>query len=227
MSFDEIVNIVNSATCPESFASDMNVGDYVDGKSRLICEYYPSEESSDYSHIDEVQDCAQIALHTHGVEIDIDGKNLLIHESQIILVDYYHFDDTIEYNRSDSRGNRVALGSLLGGPVIGAAIGFATSFGKGHKHIVSDNLVVAYWNKDSKRLETITLEMRKKEEIERGSVSKLIDLWHREQKINKETARKPTGGYIAGASSSGCLVFFALIIPGMYAAFSIIKNIIC
>lgn len=86
----------------------------------------------------------------------IDDVRVNIHNSQIIVFDCYYFDDTVEYQRSDSRGSRVGLGLMLAGP-IGAAVGLASSFGKGHKHVKSHNLIIAYWNTVTKQKE-ITMQ---------------------------------------------------------------------
>lgn len=90
----------------------------------------------------------------------IDDVRVNIHNSQIIVFDCYYFDDTVEYQRSDSRGSRVGLGLMLAGP-IGAAVGLASSFGKGHKHVKSHNLIIAYWNTVTKQKEITNSKIRK------------------------------------------------------------------
>lgn len=226
MILDDIIDVIEEAEYPISFPDDLNVGKSVGGEKGEIClTFFPSDTCSIFSSVENVQDDAIVVVHTHGIEVDIDGKNILIHNSQIIIFDWYHFDDTIEYKRSDSRINRVCLGAVLGGPVIGAAIGLAASLGKGKTHIVSDNLVIAYWNIETRGKEIILLETRK--DLSEKKVSKIVDYWHEQENINKNTGRHPSGDFKAGVSSSGCFLILLVFLPCIYGFLYFFKSFVC
>ena len=116
---------------------------------------------------------------------------------------------------------------MLGGPIIGAAIGLATSFGKGKKHVKRDNLVIGYWDAQSKTQQVINMQEPKDSEV--GSVEKLVNCWKEQIKINKETGRKAVGSNMAGIDSSdGCLLLLLVgIAPILAAMYKLVEVFIC
>ena len=213
MILDDLQEIIDTSECPVSLPDEMNIGTEVlddDFENAKIFEYFPEQSCDAFAHINEFKDNAYVKIHTHGVCVQIGDTKVNIHNSQLFLFDYWHFDDTVEYNRSDSRGSRVALGSMLGGPIVGAAIGLAASFGKGKKHVKRDNLVIGYWDAQSKTQQVINLSS--------GQI-----------KINKETGRKAVGSNMAGIDSSdGCLLLLLVgIVPILAAMYKLVEVFIC
>ena len=171
--------------------------------TRKLLEFFPSDNCSAFANIRQYQDNACVSVHTHGIEVTIDGTSIYIHNSQIIVFECYYFDDKVEFQRSDSRGARVGMGMLLAGP-IGAAVGLASSFGKGNKHITSHNLIIAFWDIETQEKEIIELEDRKG--VKENAVPNLIEYWKEQIKINEETGRKAVGDYKAGVKKQVVLV---------------------
>ena len=230
MILDDLQEIIDTSECPVSFPDEMNIGTEVlddDFENAKIFEYFPEKSCDAFAHINEFKDNAYVKIHTHGVCVQIGDTKVNIHNSQLFLFDYWHFDDTVEYNRSDSRGSRVALGSMLGGPIVGAAIGLAASFGKGKKHVKRDNLVIGYWDAQSKTQQVINMQEPKDSEV--GSVEKLVNCWKEQIKINKETGRKAVGSNMAGIDSSdGCLLLLlGGIVPILAAMYKLVEVFIC
>lgn len=182
MTLENILEKIKSAQFPTDFPADLNIGDcdYYDERNDKLLNFYPSSSCSAFSHVRRVQDDANVVVHTHGIELCIDGTRVKIHNSQIITFDYYSFDGDVEFNRADTRGNRVALGWMLAGP-IGAAVGLACSFGKRKKHVSSHNLILAYWNISKRKKEIVELEDTKgvKDEI----VPKLVEYWQEQRSL--------------------------------------------
>ena len=140
------------------------------------------------------------------------------------MFDYYVEDETVEYNRSDTRLYRVLMGGLLAGPV-GALGGLATSFGRGHKHIKCNTLVIAYWNVETKKKELICLDDYK--DFKKHEVSILVDYWREQVKINEETGRKPEGTDKAGIEPAGCMgVLIPFIFIGTFSVYEIFECLI-
>lgn len=229
MILDDLQEIIDNAKCPEIFPEDLNIGGcmLIDDDSNKLFDWNPEDNCDAFAHIKEYQDKACIYIHTHGISVQIDDTKANIHNSQIIVFDYWHLDDTIEYNRSDTRGARIAIGTLLGGPILGAAIGLAASFGKGKKNVKRDNVVVAFWDTQTKSLQIINLQEPK--DSEPGSVKKMIDYWKKQIQINDETGRKPVGDNKAGVSNaSGCLpIILVAISPLIATMYKIIETLIC
>ena len=211
MILDDIQEIIDNAKCPETFPSDLNIGycPMKDKNSQKLFEFFPSDECDAFSEIRSYTDMAYVGIHTHGIEVKINSIKVYIHNSQIILFDYWHFDDTFEYKRSDTRAARVGTGIMLGGPVLGAAIGLATSFGKGKKHLKCDNLVIAYWDAQTRTQQVI--ELQEPKDSEPGSVKALVDYWKLHVEANEKYGRKAGGSYNAGVSTgSGCMLLFVI-----------------
>lgn len=188
-------------------------------------EFFPDDSCSALAKVRQYQEAACVTVHTHGIEVVVDDVRINIHNSQIIVFDCYYFDDTVEYKRSDSRGSRVGLGMMLAGP-IGAAVGLATSFGKSNKHIVSHNLVIAYWDANTKQKEIIQLENRKG--VAQNIAPRLVDYWHEQVRINQETGRTPTGNNKAGVGDAGCLsVLLPLVVVGLYTCYKVVEYVVC
>lgn len=226
MILDDILEKIREAQCPASFSNDLNIGTYyIDDKSQKLFEFFPSDLCSAFANIRQYQENACVTVHTHGIEVAIDDVRVNIHNSQIIVFDCYYFDDTVEYQRSNSRGSRVGLGLMLAGP-IGAAVGLASSFGKGHKHVKSHNLIIAYWNTVTKQKEIIELENTKG--VAENVAHKLVEYWQEQVKINEETGRTPTGDSKAGVSDVGCLsVLLPFGLVGLYACYKVLEQVIC
>ena len=229
MILDDLQDIIDNANCPESFPEDLNIGacKFSDDDSQKLFEWLPEDNCDAFAHIKKYQENACIYIHTHGISVQIDGIKVNIHNSQIIVFDYWHFDDTVEYKRSDTRGARIATGVLLGGPILGAAVGLATSFGKGKKHEKYDNVVIAFWDIKTKSMQIINLQEPKKSEP--GSVKKMIDYWKKQIQVNEETGRKPVGDNKAGVGeASGCMLFLLVgLSPLLAAMYKIIEILIC
>lgn len=229
MILDDLQEIIDNAKCPETFPEDLNIGvcKLSDDDSQKLYDWLPETNCDAFAHIKEYQDNACISIHTHGISVQIDGTKVNIHNSQIIVFDYWHFDDTVEYKRSDTRGARVATGIILGGPILGAAVGLATSFGKGKKHVKCDNVVIAFWDIKTKSLQIINLQEPKKSDP--GSVKKMIDYWKKQIHVNEETGRKPVGDYMAGVGkASGCILLLLVgLSPFLAAMYKIIEALIC
>lgn len=229
MILDDLQEIIDNAKCPEIFPEDLNIGGcmLIDDDSNKLFDWNPEDNCDAFAHIKEYQDKACIYIHTHGISVQIDDTKANIHNSQIIVFDYWHLDDTMEYNRSETRGARIAIGTLLGGPILGAAIGLATSFGKGKKHVKRDNVVIAFWDIQTKSLQIINLQESK--ESEAGSVKKMIDYWKKQRQINEETGRKAVGDNKAGVSdASGCLsILLVGISPLLATMCKIIETFVC
>lgn len=162
MILDDIQEIIDNAKCPETFPEDLNIGGcmFVDDDSQKLFDWSPNENCDAFAHIRDYKDNACIYIHTHGIRVEIGDTKVNIHNSQIIVFDYWHFDDTVEFKRSDSRGARVMAGTLLAGPIVGAALGLASSFGKGKTHVKRDNVVIAYWDIQTKSMQIINLQER-------------------------------------------------------------------
>ena len=217
MILDDIQEIIDNAKCPDSFPSDLNIGycPMKDNDSQKLFEFFPSDTCDAFSSIKQYQDMAYVAIHTHGIEVKIDGIRVYIHNSQIILFDYWHFDDTVKYKRSDSRASRIGMGALLAGggipgAIVGGAIGLATSFGTGKKHLKRDILVIAYWDVQTRTQQIIELQERK--DSEKDSVKALIDYWKLHVQANEKTGRKAAGDFNSGVTTgnSGCLLLLTI-----------------
>ncbi len=230
---DDIEEIIESAECPNSFPEDLNIGHCSlskDGSQNLFL-FYPSDSCDAFSGVRQAKDDAYIRIHSHGISVSIDGIKVNVHNSQIILFDCWHFDDTVVYKRSDSRAERVQMGALLAGggipgAIIGGAIGLATSFGKGKKHLICDILVLAYWDIETKKINIIELQERKGDN--RGTAQKMVDYWNEEKSINEKTGRKAVGDQIAGVGTSdGCFgVLLAIAIPSFVFLYNIAKYLV-
>lgn len=229
MILDDIQEIIDNAKCPETFPEDLNIGGcmFVDDDSQKLFDWSPNENCDAFAHIRDYKDNACIYIHTHGIRVEIGDTKVNIHNSQIIVFDYWHFDDTVEYKRSDSRGARVMAGTLLAGPIVGAALGLASSFGKGKTHVKRDNVVIAYWDIQTKSMQIINLQER--ENSEPGSVKKMIDYWKKQIQINIETGRKPIGDHKAGVGeASGCLILILVgLSPLLVAMYKLIETMLC
>jgi hypothetical protein len=229
MILDDIQEIIDNAKCPETFPEDLNIGGcmFVDDDSQKLFDWSPNENCDAFAHIRDYKDNACIYIHTHGIRVEIGDTKVNIHNSQIIVFDYWHFDDTVEYKRSESRGARVMAGTLLAGPIVGAALGLASSFGKGKTHVKRDNVVIAYWDIQTKSMQIINLQER--ENSEPGSVKKMIDYWKKQIQINKETGRKPIGDHKAGVGeASGCLILILVgLSPLLVAMYKLIETMLC
>lgn len=212
MILDDIQEIIDNAKCPETFPSDLNIGycPMKDKNSQKLFEFSPNDKCDAFSEITSYTDMAYVGIHTHGIEIGIKDIKVYIHNSQIILFDYWHFDDTAEYKRSDTRAARVGIGILLGGPIIGAAAGLASSFGKGKKHLKFDNLVIAYWDVQTRTQQII--ELQERDDSESGSVEALVDYWKLHVEANEKYGRIAGGSYNAGVSkgNSGCMLLLVI-----------------
>ena len=227
MILDDIIEKIKEAQFPEFVPDDLNIGnsDYSDDRNGQLFSFYPSDTCSAFANIRGYQDDACVTVHTHVIEVYIDKTQLNIHNSQIIVFDYYFFDDTIEYQKADTRGARIGLGFRLAGP-IGATIGLASSFGKGNKHIVSHNLIISYWNLETKAKEFIVLE--NEEGVKDNVVPKLVEYWREQVEINKETGRKPMGDDKAGVEKNGCLgVLIPFIVAGLYFCCELVELVLC
>jgi len=220
MTLDEICAIVESATFPKSFPSNLNIGKWITDdceRSNQLVEFNPEENNCTiFSNVKNYERLAEIFLHTHGVQIRINGIRYNIHNSQIIQMNVFHFDDTVEIERSNTRGSRVALGAMLAGggipgAVIGGTIGLLTSFGKYNKKLVEDYIVISYWDIPTKSKQNVILKHNKD-----GSGKGLyafIEMWHEEREKNENTKREPMGNELAGISpNSGCLGIVALLL---------------
>lgn len=229
MILDDLQEIIENAKCPETFPEDLNIGDcsYLDDDCQKLFDWSPEDNCDAFAHIKKYQDNACLYIHTHGISVQIDDTKVFIHNSQIVVFDYWHFDDTVEYKRSDTRGARVATGLLLGGPILGAAVGLATSFGKGKKHLKYDNVVIAFWDIKTKSLQIINLQEQKGSEP--GSVKKMIDYWKKQKQINEESGRKPVGNNKAGTGgASGCMLLLLVgMSPLLGAIYIVIESLIC
>ncbi|MBO5466485.1 MAG: hypothetical protein J6A02_03470 [Prevotella sp.] len=229
MILDDLQEIIDNAKCPNMYLENLNIGacNLLVDDSKKIFNWSPEHNCYAFSHIKMYQDNACIYIHTHGISVQIDDTKVNIHNSQIIVFDYWHFDDTVEYKRSDTRGARVVTGLLLGGPILGTAVGLATSFGKGKKHIKCDNVVIAFWDIKTKSLQIINLQEPKKSE--QGSVQKMIDYWKKQKHINEETGREPVGENKAGVcDTSGCMFLLLLgLSPLLATIYTIIETLIC
>ena len=227
MIFDDIIDKINEAQYPSTLPEDMNIGIELitDGVRGNLFEFYPNNTCSAFSSIKRYQDDACVTVHTHGIDVTIDGIRVNIHNSQIIALDYYFFDDTVQYQKSDSRGARVGVGLLLAGP-IGAAVGLASSFGKGNKHIVSHNLIISYWNIETMQKEIIELVDRKG--VKDNIIPNLVECWKEQVKTNEDTGRKAWGDNMAGVGEAGCLGFIApFIVAGGFSCYKIIEYLLC
>lgn len=227
MIFDDIIDKIKEAQFPSSLPDDMNIGVQLlaDERNGKLLEFYPNDTCSAFSDIKRYQDDACVIVHTHGIDVSIGGTRVNIHNSQIIALDYYYFDDTIQYQKLDSRGARVGLGLLLAGPV-GAAVGLASSFGKGNKHIVSHNLIISYWNIETRQKEIIELEDRIG--VKDNIIPNLVECWKEQVKINEETGRKAMGDNKPGVGEAGCLGFLLpFIIAGGYSCYKVIEYLLC
>ncbi len=226
MILDDLQEIIDNAKCPNEFPEDLNIGGvvFLDGKSY---EWTPDDNCDAFVHIKEYKDNAGIYIHTHGISVQIGDTNVNIHNSQIVVFDYWHFDDIVEYRRSDSRKERIMAGFLLAGPIVGATLGLASSFGKGKKHLKCDNVVIAFWDVKTRTLQVINLQ--ESDNSEPGSVKNMIDNWKRQIQINAETGRKPIGDNKAGVSeASGCmLLLIAGITPLLVLGYVLIESLIC
>ena len=230
---DDIEEIIDSAVCPDSFPEDLNIGNYLLSKegSQDLFVFYPSDSCDAFNGVRQAKDDAYVRIHSHGISVTIDGIKVNIHNSQIILFDCWHFDDTVEYKRSDSRAERVQMGALLAGggipgAVIGGVIGLATSFGKGKKHLKCDNLVLAFWDIETRKINIIELQERKGSDP--GKVQKMVDYWNEEKSINEETGRKAVGDHVAGiGASEGCFgILLAIAIPSVALLYNLAKYLI-
>ena len=229
MILDDLQEIIDKAKCPESFPEDLNIGGcmFVDDNSQKLFEWVPENNCDAFAHIKEYKDNACIYIHTHGISVQIGDTKVYIHNSQIVVFDYWHFDDTVEYKRSDSRGARVMAGTILAGPIVGAALGLASSFGKGKKHLKRDNVVIAFWDIKTKSLQIINLQ--EPDNSESGSVKKMIDYWKQQIQVNAETGRKPIEDNKAGVGeASGCMLLLLVgISPLLAIAYKLIESFIC
>lgn len=226
MIFEDLMNVIENTKYPVLIPEDMSIGERIyDERNDKLFEFFPNNYCSAFSSVRQYQDTAEVIVHTHGIEVNIDGICLYIHNFQVIVFDYFYLDETIEYKKADSRGARIGAGLILAGPM-GAIVGLATSFGKGRKHIKSNNILIAYWNIETKQKEIILLE--NKEETSRDTVSKLIECWNEQKKLNEETGRKPLSGYNSGITSSGCLISFISVsfFLGIYACYKLFDIIL-
>ena len=226
MIYDDILEKIKEAQCPTSFSGDLNIGEaYADYRNQKYVEFFPNDLCSAFTKIRQYQEAACVTVHTHGIEVDIDGVRLNIHNSQIIVFDYFYFDDTMEFKRSETRGSRVGLGWMLAGPV-GAAVGLATSFGKSKEHIICHFLIIAYWNTITKQKEIIQLEDKKG--VTENVVPNLVDYWQEQVTINQETGRTPIGDNKAGVGEAGCLsVILLFAFVGFFTCYRIIEHVVC
>lgn len=230
MILDDLQEFIDTAKCPETFPEEVNIGSWMlgdDDEGDKLFEFYPQDSCDAFAHIQKYHDDAYIKIHSHGISIQIDDTKINIHNSQIFVFDFWHFDDTIEYKKSDSRGARVALGTMLGGPIVGAAIGLATSFGKGKKHLKRDNLVIGFWDIKTRTKQIINLQ--EGNDSQSGSVKRMIDFWKEQVQINKETGREPVGKDIAGVSeASGCMTLLIIGLSSLFVAmYTLIEMTLC
>ncbi len=225
MIYDDILEIIKEAQYPISLSGNLNIGEaYADDRNQKYFEFFPCDVCSAFSNVRQYQEAACVTVHTHGIEVVIDGVRVNIHNSQIIVFDYIYFDDTIEFKRSETRGSRVGLGWMLAGP-IGATVGLASSFGKGNEHITSHILIIAYWNTVTKAKEIIQLEDKKG--VAENVVPKLVDYWREQIAINQETGRLPIGANKAGVGEAGCLnVLLLFAFVSLYICYAIIEQAI-
>lgn len=213
MILDDIVDKIKEAELPPYFPERMNIGiETSDIINDELLEYNPSENNcTAFAHIKEYKDDVFVAVHTHGIVVNVGDTELRIHNSQIIVFDYYFFDDYVKYKKSENRGDKIFCGTLFGGP-IGAAIGLALSFGEGTRHSVFYNLIIAYWNYETKQKEVISIFDTRwiKEKI----IPKLVENWKEQVNINEETGREPAGDKMVGVEkvSDGCGWIFYLMI---------------
>lgn len=226
MIYDDIIDKIKEAQYPTCFPEDLNIGvAYFDDINQQLFEYFPSDTCSALINVRQYQEASCVIVHTHGIEVVIDDVRINIHNSQIIVFDCYYFDDTVEYKRSDSRSSRIGLGMMLAGP-IGAAVGLATSFGKSNKHIVSHNLIIAYWNTSTKQKEIIELENRKG--VDQNITPRLVEYWQEQVRMNQETGRTPIGNNKASVGDAGC---FSVLLPyvavGLYTCYKVIEYVVC
>lgn len=222
---EELQTIIDNAVCPQEFPADLKVGHcYMSNPdSQELFEFYPSDECDVFSNIRTFVDNAYVSVHTHGIGVQIKNSSIQIHNSQIIVFDCWHWDETVEYKRSDTRASKVILGTMLAGP-LGAAAGLAASFGKGKKHMNRDILVIAYWDINTRKQQLINLIAKK--DTEEGKIQRMVSHWENNVKINNETGRKAVTSN-TGAGSSGCMVFLAtILLPSLFCVYQLFKFII-
>lgn len=217
---EEIDAFAESAKCPESFPKDLNIGPWLigDGRSNHLVKFDPQSTNCDvFSSIHEIKDTSEIFCHSHGIKIHVGNIEYNRHNSQIIIMEAWRFDDTISYNRSDSRAARIGMGVLLGGPIVGAALGLASSFGRGKKHIVTDILEIYFWDVNTKQKQWISLQYGK--DVSAYELMSFVEFWKEQKRINEETGRKAIGDECAGLSSNngGCFGSILLAITATVA----------
>ena len=208
MKLEEIDAIAESSKYPEAFPKDLNIGPWLieDERSNPLVKFDPQATNcSAFSSIHEIKDTAEIFCHSHGIQIHVGNIRYNIHNSQIIVMEAWRFDDTITYSRSDTRAARIITGILLGGPIVGTALGLASSFGKGKKHLVTDSLEIYFWDIETKQKQWISLQYGKDKAS--SELFAFVELWKEQKHINQETNRKAIGDEHAGisANSEGCL----------------------
>ena len=209
MTQEDIFKRIRESQLPVSFPLNLNIGEcccmhYDDDWSRLVV-YYPQMcFCKAFASIDKMKDLSEVTLYTHGIQIHVGDIRYNIHNSQIIIMEHFHINESVEYERSASRAERISAGIMLGGP-IGAAIGLATSFGRGHTNLDADFLIVGYWNTETQEKEIIQLMMNKKGI--RKDFSGFLEAWKNEKEINESTGRQAKGEEKSGISQrSGCMV---------------------
>ena len=206
MILDDIIEKIEEAQNPPCIDGDIIIGNETDiDKDIHPFKFILSQSNcTAFSHIKEDED-AYVFIHTHGIVVSVGDIDLSIHNSQIIVFDYYYFDDNVHYKKSEGRGEKILCGMVLGGPV-GAAIGLAASFGKGTRHLVYYDLIIAFWNFTTKQKEFITL--RDYEDLNKRLIPNTVQFWKLQVKINEETGREPKGdnkvGVEKGTDFEGC-----------------------
>lgn len=222
---EELQEIIDNSVCPENFPSDLRIGhcSMSNPDSQELFEFSPSDDCDVFSNIRTFVDNAYVSVHTHGVGVEIKNSSIQIHNSQIIIFDCWHWDENVEYKRSETRASRVILGTMLAGP-LGAAAGLASSFGKARKHMNRDVLVIAYWDINTRKPQLINLVARKG--TEQGKIQRLVSHWESQVKINYETGRQASNSN-TGAGSSGCMIFLAtLLLPTLFCLFHLCKLVL-
>lgn len=222
MTKEEIFEVIRDAKFPDYFPDNMNVGESVkDNQNEQHLLFIQNNTCEAINDVPAYKDDAWIILHTHGIEVQVDGKKLYIHNSQIIVFNYWYYDDSVEYKKSETRSERIALGWAMGGLLVGGAIGLLSSFGTGKKHIKTNIVELAYWDIDKKVKQLISF--REAEDTKTETLKHMVDLWEEQVDINVVTGRSAIGELKAGVESSGCLIF---IVVGLLPLFSMVFRIV-
>lgn len=206
MDIEEIDKLFDDAVPPPSLPNNLNIGqsmEYLHDDANVRIIFHPgSSNSSAFDEIRRYPNYSELRIHSHGIQLHIGSFRYNIHNSQIFLFERWTFDGTIEYNRCDSRGARVGAGLLLAGP-LGAAVGLATSFGRGKKHHNSDYLMIGFW--DPKTIEKKYVEIEIDKEGKHKNFIKVQQFWNRQVEDNRSYGSEAPNIEPAGKSETGCL----------------------